>query len=43
MYWAQVAGRDDEEASEHTVFVWSTMHKLYPGWRFISEDRKQFE
>jgi hypothetical protein len=43
LYWAQVAGRDGEKASDHTTFVWSTMHKLYPGWRFISEERKQFE
>ena len=43
LYWAQVAGRDGEKASDQTTFVWSTMHKLYPGWRFISEERKQFE
>lgn len=43
LYWAQVAGRNDEQASEHTVFVWDTTHKLYPGWRFISDDRRRFE
>ena len=30
LYWAQVAGRDGEKASDQTTFVWSTMHKLYP-------------
>jgi len=43
LYWAQVANRDGEKASDHTTFVWSTHHKLYPGWRFISEERMQFE
>ncbi len=43
MYWAQVAGRDGEEASDHSAFVWGTYHKLFPGWRFICVDRARFE
>jgi hypothetical protein len=43
LYWAQVAGRDGEEASDHSAFVWGTYHKLFPGWRFICVDQARFK
>jgi hypothetical protein len=43
MYWAQVAGREGDQAYDQTAFVWATQHKLFPGWRFICEDRMRFE
>lgn len=43
LYWAQVAGRDGESASDHTTALWDTYHPFYPGWRVIAEHRRAFE
>lgn len=42
LYWAQIAGRDGERASEQTCFPWSTYHPFYPAWRVLAEDRRRF-
>jgi hypothetical protein len=43
LYWAQVAGRDGELASDHTTSLWDTYHSFYPCWRVIAEHRRAFE
>jgi hypothetical protein len=44
LYWPQLGDRDGESAQDSTQFVWdSSQHLFYPGWRFISQDRRRFE
>jgi hypothetical protein len=43
LYWAQMAGRNDEQAQEHMFFLWDSNHMFYPAWRFISKDQQKFE
>ena len=43
LYWAQVAGRDGEYASESTCFPWATYHRLYPSWRILSQGRRVYQ
>ena len=43
LYWAQTAARDGETASGATCPPWATYHKLYPSWRILSKDRRQFQ
>lgn len=43
LYWAQVAGREGEYASESTCFPWATYHRLYPSWRILSQGRRVYQ
>lgn len=44
MYWPKVGERDGDSAQDYTNFIWdSGYHLFYPGWRFISQDRRRFE
>lgn len=43
LYWAQTAARDGQRASGTTCPLWATYHKLYPSWRILSKDRRQFQ
>lgn len=43
LYWAQIASREGEKASESTCFLWATYQRLYPSWRILSKDRQKFQ